>query len=472
MPAEIDLSVVDRGSVMAPAGCGKTQLIADTLAAHSEAKPVLILTHTNAGVAALRTRLQRARIQSSRYQVATLDGFAMRLISKFPARSAHDPQILELENPEQDYPAIRNAVSHLLGNGHISHVIRASYARLLVDEYQDCNQPQHAMITWLAQSIPTCVLGDPLQAIFGFRGNALVSWPTDVIPHFPAVGTLNTPWRWCRADTEQFGRWLLDVRQPLAAGEGVDLRGAPAEVEWVRTPTATADFQRRNAARVRLRDGESALIIGDAANANSRFRLSSQTPGAMAVESVDLTELMSFARAFDPASDDALNRVIELAASVMTGVGAAALTKRLATIRAGRSRTPPTDIEQRALAFQQAPSLGAAAQLLEHFASQTETRLYRPEVLWSCMSALRIAASGTHSLAEAALQVRERNRLLGRPLSRRAVGSTLLLKGLEADIAVILNPGQMNANNLYVAMTRGAKRLIICSEAPILGRRR
>lgn len=88
------------------------------------------------------------------------------------------------------------------------------------------------------------------------------------------------------------------------------------------------------------------------------------------------------------------------------------------------------------------------------------------------MSALRIAASGTHSLAEAALQVRERNRLLGRPLSRRAVGSTLLLKGLEADIAVILNPGQMNANNLYVAMTRGAKRLIICSEAPILGRRR
>jgi DNA helicase IV len=83
-----------------------------------------------------------------------------------------------------------------------------------------------------------------------------------------------------------------------------------------------------------------------------------------------------------------------------------------------------------------------------------------------------MAASITHSLVESALHVRERNRLQGRPLSRRAVGSTLLPKGLETDIAVILNPAQMDANNLYVAMTRGARRLVICSETPTLGRRR
>jgi DNA helicase-2/ATP-dependent DNA helicase PcrA len=39
----------------------------------------------------------------------------------------------------------------------------------------------------------------------------------------------------------------------------------------------------------------------------------------------------------------------------------------------------------------------------------------------------------------------------------------LLLKGLEADIAVILDPAEMDRRHLYVAMTRGAKRLIICS---------
>lgn len=54
---EIDLLAIDRGTVTAPAGCGKTQLIADALTRHSGSKPILVLTHTNAGVAALRERL-------------------------------------------------------------------------------------------------------------------------------------------------------------------------------------------------------------------------------------------------------------------------------------------------------------------------------------------------------------------------------------------------------------------------------
>jgi hypothetical protein len=72
------------------------------------------------------------------------------------------------------------------------------------------------------------------------------------------------------------------------------------------------------------------------------------------------------------------------------------------------------------------------------------------------------------SFHEAAIRMREQNRLIGRPLPRRAVGSTLLLKGLEAEVAVILNPAVMNARNLYVAMTRGSKSLIICSLTPVL----
>ena len=64
----------------------------------------------------------------------------------------------------------------------------------------------------------------------------------------------------------------------------------------------------------------------------------------------------------------------------------------------------------------------------------------------------------------------ERNRHFGRPVSHRAVGSTLLLKGLEADIAVILHPELMERSNLYVALTRGACRLIVCSATAVLGR--
>ena len=58
--------------------------------------------------------------------------------------------------------------------------------------------------------------------------------------------------------------------------------------------------------------------------------------------------------------------------------------------------------------------------------------------------------------------MREQGRVLGRALPRRAVGSTLLLKGLEAEVAVILDADGLNARNLYVAMTRGSKRLVVC----------
>jgi DNA helicase-2/ATP-dependent DNA helicase PcrA len=63
------------------------------------------------------------------------------------------------------------------------------------------------------------------------------------------------------------------------------------------------------------------------------------------------------------------------------------------------------------------------------------------------------------------IQVREQARLIGRPLAKRTVGSTLLLEGLEADVSVILNPELMDAQHLYVAMTRGACRLVICSDS-------
>ncbi|MFC0190925.1 ATP-binding domain-containing protein [Aureimonas pseudogalii] len=45
----------------------------------------------------------------------------------------------------------------------------------------------------------------------------------------------------------------------------------------------------------------------------------------------------------------------------------------------------------------------------------------------------------------------------------------MLLKGLEADVAVILSADKMDARHLYVAMTRGARKLVICSRAPTLG---
>jgi DNA helicase-2/ATP-dependent DNA helicase PcrA len=470
MPPELNLLAFARGSVMAPAGCGKTQLIAETLAQHTGNKPALVLTHTNAGATALRARMSRANIPNSSYVIATLDGFTMKLIGKFPARSGQDPAIMRLENPRHDYPAIREAALRLLSARHLDSVLQASYAYLLVDEYQDCNQPQHAIVTWLAVVLRTYVLGDPMQAIFNFGQNRLVDWAADVTAHFPPIGTLNIPWRWRQAGTEALGAWLLDVRARLQAGHPIDLRAAPPEVEWVQLVASTADGQRRGAALVRVQPGQGVLIIGNSVDTAGRQRLTSQTAGSTIVESVDLPDLITFSRSFVPSSAHALSDLVQFAARLMTAVGAATFLPRIETIRNNRNRTAPTPAEQCAVAFLNAPTYGSAADLLQCFSVQQGAHVYRPEVLRCCLAALKVAATGGQTLHAAAVQIRERNRLLGRPLSRRAVGSTLLLKGLEADVVVILQPEDMNAKNLYVALTRGARRILVCSTTPILQR--
>ena len=470
--AEIDILGIARGTVTAPAGCGKTHLIIRALMAYKGTKPILVLTHTNAGVAALRGRLEMAGVPTNAYRLCTIDGWAIRLISTFPARSAHDPTILKLQAPARNYPAIREAAWKLLEAGHVNDVVLATYAQLIVDEYQDCSVPQHAIVYYLSFILPTCVLGDPMQAIFGFQGNALADWDQHVCAHFPIVGELRTPWRWRNAGAEELGQWLLESRRQLTAGGAVDLRSAPRHVTWVQMDGAN-DHQRRLAAArtVPPRADGRVLIIGDSTNPESQRTFASQTPGAVTVEAVDLRDLVNFGRDLNLASPAALDQLLAFAQSVMTNVGASEITRRMVVLSRGTARNPPTDLESAALAFSQAPSHSAAADLLMSLRDQTDVRVHRPAILHSAVKALRLTSSGGGTFEESAIRVREENRLLGRPLPRRAVGSTLLLKGLEAEVAVILNADGLNAQNLYVAMTRGSMALVVCSSTPVFNAR-
>ena len=125
-------------------------------------------------------------------------------------------------------------------------------------------------------------------------------------------------------------------------------------------------------------------------------------------------------------------------------------------------------MEAACLAYGQRPTLAGAADLLEKLVEGPGVRVYRPEVLGILKSALRTANGGNCTFYEATVQARERNRHGGRRTNRIAVGSTLLLKGLESDVAVVLNPAAMNAAHLYVALTRGARQLVVCSPTSVL----
>lgn len=465
----VDLLNINRGTVTAPAGCGKTHLIADALKRHTDSKQILVLTHTNAGVAALRMRLDREGVPSGAYRLATIDGWAMRLISMFPAKSGHDASILDLANPATDYPNIRNSACTLLASGHIADILKASYSRLFVDEYQDCSIRQHTLVAWAAQYLPTTVLGDPLQAIFGFGSDGLADWNDDVLTYFPLAGELNTPWRWINAQAQPLGQWLLDVRNRLLQGLPIDLQQAPAGVDWVHLD-GTDDYNRcLQAARVKPPGNVgSVLVLGKSTDPVSQRRIASQTPGAVAVEAVDLKDLVAFGGSFDPVSPAALTVLLNFAQSVMRNAGAAQMQQRISSLQSCTAQNPATDAENAVLGFLEAPSFGAAATVLVEINKQPGVSVHRPAVLRACLRALQACGSDGGNLLDAAIRMREQNRLVGRPLPKRAVGSTLLLKGLEAEVAVILNASDLNARHLYVAMTRGSKALTICARSSIL----
>jgi hypothetical protein len=467
--SEFDLLTIERGLVIAPAGCGKTQLIANALRNHKFAKPILVLTHTNSGVAALRGRLDKAGVKPSAYRLSTIDGCAIRLISTFPLRSRYDPKIIEGQRP--NYSAIRDAAWKLLKAGHVNDVVTASYSRLLVDEYQDCSLRQHGIVYYAATILPTCVVGDPVQAIFGFGDDALADWQEHVCKHFALAGELTHPWRWANAGAEELGRWLLEVRQKLLAKQPVDLRTAPAAVTWIQLDGTKNDYPKLlEAGKVKPPDNVgSVLIVGESTNPASQQKFASETPGAVTVEAVDLRDLVTFARNLDIDAPNALQTIAQFASNVMTNVGPDDLLHRVDTIMRGAARKDPSDVERAAVAFQSDRTHEKVLDLLVELNKDFGVRVYRPPVFRACLRALELCCGPEKStFLDAAIRMREQNRVLGRSLPRRAVGSTLLLKGLEAEVVVILNADSLNARNLYVAMTRGSKRTIICGRNPVL----
>jgi len=471
--SEFDIYSFQKGTITAPAGCGKTHLILGALEKHQDEKPILVLTHTNAGVAALKHRIQKFEIQKRSYSITTIDGFCLKLVSTFPANSKLTKDTLNIKVPKTDYPLIRTTTQKMLQLHFIIEIIKATYSRVIVDEYQDCTALQHAMIKELSNHLPICVLGDPLQAIFTFGDDKPPNWNNVVCRDFPIQGELTIPWRWKNAGAEKFGVMLLEIRKKLLKNEAIDLSLLEDHVEWIQLSGANSDFalQIKAAGTNGPHRTDSVLIIGDSRNERSRYKIAGAVHGTITVEAVELKDLIGFANTFDLKDPNLTEKVILFAGDVMTNVGAADLIKRVATIVEGRSRKDPTKIELFAVSLFKNPSYQNVSLLLSEISADAAVRTYRPTVLRACYRALQICSANPNTtLLEAALKIRDENRVVGRQLPKRAIGSTLLLKGLEAEVAVILDADSLDAKNFYVAMTRGSKKLVICSKASTLNK--
>ncbi|NOR69936.1 MAG: AAA family ATPase [Methylomarinum sp.] len=460
------------GLIVAPAGCGKTHLIIDTLNV-AMSKPYLVLTHTTAGVAALKQKLKRLGVPHRNYVVTTIDGWALRIATMF---SASCNVVATADNPGLFYPELRRNVNSYINSGHIAEIIQSSYSRLLVDEYQDCNVDQHRLICSLSDYLPTIVFGDPMQCIFNF-GGPMPPWDTDVQVRFPIISQLNTPWRWINAGSPNLGQWILNSRNLLLQGSSIDLQSCPEYVHWNQlTGNFQTDSRNQNQAQYQLRNNndasDSLLVIGDQFRAGLRHGFASTARGIDVVEPVDLSDIIRVASDVDNSNGaELVSHILDAISTMMTGVGKASLIQRMTIILAGRNRTPATVIELAVKSVIERGDKSSISNLLCSLEENPDTRVFRRGAFSALKDTVLLSLSDpSKTMRQAAEVIREQRRHQGdRRIPTRAIGSTLLLKGLEADHALILDAGAMNAHNLYVALSRGAKSITVFSNSNIVG---
>lgn len=196
-------------AIVAPAGHGKTEMITDLVDKLPGKK--LVLTHTNAGVDALQQRMSRKIISKEKYYLSTISSFCMKWCDAYPNTAGVDPSVKMTDN--KYYPMVHTGAVRIFQNEWARKVIETTYSCVIVDEYQDCVLVQHQIFVELNKALPVYVLGDPLQAIFGFK-EKLVSWKSIC---FDVTLVDTYPWRWEKTNPA-LGQYLNDVRSQLLSG--------------------------------------------------------------------------------------------------------------------------------------------------------------------------------------------------------------------------------------------------------------
>lgn len=463
-----------KGYVIAPAGYGKTHLIA--LAVQASFRRQLILTHTFAGVASIKAKMAALGVPAAKFQVDTIASWSLRLCLAYPKTSGWTT-----ENPtSKQWNKLYERCSALLGKRFIQKIIAVTYAGVYVDEYQDCSGSQHSLVCALAEFLPCRILGDPMQAIFDFNEVEVVDWPTSIYPTFECLGQLVIPWRWVKAGVPELGSWLKGVRNKLEQGQKVDMSaGLPPCVVHVHTKSEYLPSKQYASLCNHLGHNESVIALhgGDQLSKNKTHQLARTMAGRFSsLEEVEGKALHTFLKKFVAAKSAQASFLlaIEFAKKCFTGVEKAltAGTKKGEIAKQTKVTKYPMVLHA-ANDYLNDPTSRHLKSFFLTLKANPETSPYRRDLLYRLLSVLKINIEREgENLSETANFYQREMRHKGRPLNhQKLIGTTLLVKGLEYDHAVILDADVLDVKHLYVAMTRGSKSLtIIGSERYIPGK--
>jgi len=449
------IALSSSGFVEAPAGCGKTEAIVKAVGSYCEHRQ-LILTHTHAGVDALRQRFKAHQIPTSKYQIDTIAGWAWGWVKRYPDNSNYtgSTDIAEWNN-------VYSAMSNLLQKNFVQQVVLNTYAGIIVDEYQDCTIPMHQLITQLKMILPCRILGDPLQAIFGFRDDTLIEW-SDVEGEFTNnLGALDTPHRWIKAGNEPLGRWLLGTRPAFFKNREPDFNGAPIS----RMRLGYNELSRQLIGLTHSKQGR-ICIIGPKSHTLPTGAVTALVNQKYKVlESNELSVLKDFIQNFVEGTENtkknAISNFLKKSYSGLSG------EKNFIEKLINGTTQNPRHTNRKSLCETRQSGITPALILdLLSYIEDAGISCKLKESVSALKCVLEEHITTTQSLSNLYADEIGKRKHQSRNSSFRCIGSTLLIKGLEFDHAVIIRGSNWGTNkDLYVALTRGSKSVTLIDAA-------
>jgi hypothetical protein len=458
----------EKSMIVASAGCGKTHAIAICLK-YTKGKQ-LILTHTNAGVASLNEKIKQQNVNRNNYHVETITGFAQKYVNAFYCGD---------DIPEQEdntyFPFIIEQAKDILKINSIKDVIKASYNGLFVDEYQDCIVCQHNFIKTLSEILPTHILGDHLQGIFDFKGDSLIDFEED-LNNFEKFPDLTEPWRW-KTDNPGLGESLKQIRTLLEEKRNIDLNlfNSYIEILLVSENDKYIPGTDYNKKIWNLIQDDNVLIIHpDSTNLNVRINFIRRFNNSFVlVEAIDDKDFYKFSRVFDKMNlNNFYNILYKLIPKLFNGETSRnnwfnkdGVIRKISESDRNIIRPLIGYIEKN----KQKISFSLISEILKKIEKLRGIKCYRKELFWNLCKALEQAEYKGISVYEAMKEIRNIKRRIGRKISGRCIGTTLLTKGLEFDTVVVLDAHKFKCpKNFYVAITRASKKLIIFTNNKVL----
>lgn len=452
--------------ITAPAGHGKTEMIADIVSVCT--KRILVLTHTNAGVDAIRNRLIKKKVDPKNYRVKTIAGFCIEWCNSYPSTANFDTSISPITESEKYYKQLYPGTRMLFQNNKwAGEVLRASYSAIIADEYQDCIIMQHEIFLALNQYLPLWILGDPLQGIFGFK-DPLVDWKT--IP-FKQIEIETSPWRWNNSNPP-LGQFLSEIREQLLSV----LDGTfPVKVSITEDSRYLVQISPEHfncySILSELKQYTSVLYITDFEN--NQINFCKEMGGIFQEdEKQDCTTLYEHSKKLDELRG--VQKELEVFNFISSCASHVGDVFRSYLIHLKNGNTDFSRIRRNHDVSEMITSIDShdikdILPLFEWCKNNSELKFYRKELFDEMIRSIKYAATNDMSIMDASKHIRSDSKLQKRYSSFKYLASrTVLSKGLEFDCVIIDAQKIKRAKDFYVAMTRAKKMIYLISESNTL----